>query len=89
MSILHYVPPLPKIDLSILRLMVKVFHITLSNTSVTLRKSPLPPFTKGAVWPDLSPFSKGGSKGISDGAEEALENRLALSPPVTDRHYAH
>ena len=69
--------------------MVKLFHITLSNTSVTLRKSPLPPFTKGAVGPDLSPFSKGGSKEISDGAEEALEKRLALSPPVTDRHYAH
>jgi hypothetical protein len=34
MSILHDLPPLPKIDLSILRLMVKVFHITLAYLPV-------------------------------------------------------
>jgi hypothetical protein len=88
MSILHDFTPLPKIDLSILRLMVKLFHITLSNASVTRRKSLLPPFTKGGVGPTFSPFSKGGERGILDGAEKALEKRLALSPPVTDRRYA-
>jgi hypothetical protein len=38
MSILHYFTPLPKIDLSILRLMVKVFHSTLAYLPVLRRK---------------------------------------------------
>jgi hypothetical protein len=38
MSILHYFTPLPKIDLSILRLMVKVFRRTLAYLSVTRDK---------------------------------------------------
>jgi hypothetical protein len=36
MSILHYFPPLPKIDLSILALMVKVFHDTLAYLIVIM-----------------------------------------------------
>jgi len=62
--------------------------------SFTRAKSPLPPFTKGGVGAAFtkesvgaasSPFSKGGSRGILNGALKAPQESPALSPPVTER----